>query len=78
MRTAIFFSVRRMGRDELSVLLKPFFVHMDDANERVCDAALDAVLAAAAVAERRRRGARAGARGARRVDTSAARARRYA
>lgn len=37
--------------DETNCLyfLKPFVVHMDDANERVCDAALDAVLAAAAV-----------------------------
>ena len=37
--------------DETNCLyfLKPFIVHMDDANERVCDAALDAVLAAAAV-----------------------------
>merc|ERR1712097_202949 len=37
--------------DETNCLyfLKPFVVHMDDANERVCDAALDATLAAAAV-----------------------------
>jgi hypothetical protein len=40
-----------MDWDETNCLyfLKPFVVHMDDANERVCDAALDAVLAAAAV-----------------------------
>lgn len=40
-----------MDWDETNCLyfLKPFVVHMDDANERVCDAALDATLAAAAV-----------------------------